>query len=100
MNTKLDSTDASQATTAPTANSISSNGTEAASLTSATATPTATELTPTNDPNKCHVDKTNDTEFLGNPFCKPAPGQVSLIGNNIAGTMFPFQHILFNTNSW
>lgn len=83
------------------ANTTVTNSTEEASLTSASAVATATgsDLNGTNDPNMCHVDKTEDGNFLGNPFCRPKPGQIVLIDKTIEGIILLFHDILSKANS-
>ena len=83
------------------ANTTVTGSAEEASLTSASAAATATGsgLNGTNDPNMCHVNKTEDGDFLGNPFCKPTPGQIVLIDKNIEGTILLFHDILSKANS-
>ncbi|MCJ1278587.1 hypothetical protein MMC21_006404 [Puttea exsequens] len=85
LSTGLAATVAPAATTSnPTGtnNTAAASSSEAAELESGSSSP----LNATNDPSKCHVDKSEVEDGHGNPFCKPTDGQKIIAGTDIAGT--------------
>jgi len=67
------------------------SATSAASAAAAFETHVSSLLNNTNDPNRCHVNKTVGTGEAGaegatvNPFCKPTAGQIVLSDTEIEG---------------